>query len=268
VYVDSTRVGEIPALRTLTPDRVLWVRRFDAYEAGRHFGASHPAGAIVVSTRLPVAAFGEVAPPPRTPSVRRGVRVAASYAVPTGNRGAFPYMQTAPGARVEYAEPLPGNTALTFSAGLNRMAPRESVPIRLLGEPHHEEGSLEVRGGDVRIVDASVGARMGWGRGLLFPYLSVTGGVYAVRYAEQTLVSGPTPGRTVPLHEATGPGGSVTLGLDLRLHQRAILFLEGGLTAVHANVARFRSDPTEVGREMGSFAPVRLGGSLLLGGAP
>jgi hypothetical protein len=136
VYVDSTCVGEVPVLGTLAPDRVLWVRRFDAYEAGRHFGASHPAGAIVVSTRLPAAAFGEVAPPPRTPSVRRGVRVASTYAVPTGNRGAFPYMQSAPGARVEYAEPLRGNVALTVSAGLDRMATRETAPIRALGRPY------------------------------------------------------------------------------------------------------------------------------------
>jgi hypothetical protein len=88
-----------------------------------------------------------------------------------------------------------------------------------------------------------------------------------VRYAEQTLISPTTPERTVPLHEATGPGGSVTLGLDLKLGRHALLFAEGGITAIHANIKRFRFDPADPGQEMGSFAPVRLGGALLLGGA-
>jgi hypothetical protein len=229
VYIDGEYAGEPDVLREHAVDEVLWVQFSDRREARVRFPSVFDAGAIHLSTTLPLSSVH--GPVPR-PEVWEGRAM-----------GRNDYVGDAPNAAgigAGFELPVRQNVLVTGSATHGRL--ERSCPCP------ESAGTAEVQ-----VTTAGLGLKLRGASGEVYaPYVVLGVEALNARWEPVVIGEGLPEGGT-----DWGYGGTGGLGLDMRLASRFLVFAQGDVS-----FARFPGDWA------GPTRSFRLGTTLLLGAQP
>ncbi|HEV3049919.1 MAG TPA: hypothetical protein VGX50_06410, partial [Longimicrobium sp.] len=237
VYVDSVPSRDTTVLHTLRPQDVRWVQYSSPAEARVRFDTLNRAGAIHVSTRLPLSAAHPALPSAPVFQTRPGVSVYAAALRPVG-RNVFSTMDGT-GAAATASFPIGSGMQLLASAHYGEVA----GPCNC-GFSTNPEQAASLLGGEAG-VKFHAGRSTAWQ-----PYVSGLLGVHQVRWD-------PVRVNTIIFREGyteVALGATVGAGVDVRLGSRLLLTAEA-----QAFNVRLRDS------ESGRLASLRLGMTALLG---
>lgn len=238
VYVDSVRAADFSVLNTLRTQDVRWVQYSSPSEARIRFDTLNRAGAIHVSTRLPLSAAHPALPAAPVFQTRPGVSVSVAALRPV-RRNRFSRLDGTGGA-LTGSLPIGTGTLLLASVQYGELAGK----CQCGSTSAQMDEAASMLGGEAG-VKFHAGRSTAWQ-----PYVSGLLGVHQVRWdpvrvGEITFRQGDTE---------TALGATVGAGVDVRLGARLLLNAE-------AQAFNLKLRDSESGR----LASLRLGMTALLG---
>jgi hypothetical protein len=243
VYVDGEYVGEPDVLRVYAVEDVLWVQYSDRGEARVRFPSLIDAGAIHVSTRLPLSAVHPPLPRPAAWESRAGVAVSTFARRALGREDYFGDARNAIGFGAGAEIPVRANLLLTASVSYGSL--ERSCPC---------PDSIRNRTLTAQVGAAGVGMKIrGSSQAVYSPYFTI--GAEVLRAGWDGVEIGGVRNYLVESAD-WGYGGTAGVGADMRISGRLLAFAQGDVS-----LSQFPE------RWAGPTRSFRLGSTLLLGPA-